>query len=191
MVRMAHAPTRRAVIGGLLSLTALRLRADEDALTLLRAPGVHALMRHALAPGTGDPPGFRLDDPSTQRNLDATGRAQAREAGRLLREAGVAFDTVLSSGWARCLETAELMAMGPVRRAPSLDSFFQRRARGPAQTRETLALLRALPPEAKALMVTHQVNVTALSGVYPRSGEIVAIRLSEAGEIAVAARLRT
>ncbi|MGR3547141.1 MAG: histidine phosphatase family protein, partial [Roseovarius sp.] len=63
-------------------------------LSALKAPGVVALMRHALAPGTGDPAAFRLGDCATQRNLDARGRAQAQETGAALRTAGITFDQV-------------------------------------------------------------------------------------------------
>ncbi len=157
----------------------------------LAQPGVHALMRHALAPGTGDPPGFRLDDPATQRNLDDRGRAQARAAGAALRAAGARFDPVLSSAWARCVETATLMEMGPVRVEPALNSFFGNRAAGPAARNETLALLRALPEGAKALLVTHQVNFAALTGAGAASGEIIGVRLRGDGPPETVARMRT
>lgn len=135
-------------------------------------------MRHALAPGTGDPPGFRLDDPATQRNLSDTGRAQATAAGDRLRATGARFDLVLSSQWRRCVETAELLALGPVREETALNSFFESRRDGPARTAATMALLRGLPEGVRAMLVTHQVNITALTGVYPSSGEIVVLRLT-------------
>lgn len=181
--------TRRALLAAPLILALRQARASE-ALDALRMPGTHALMRHALAPGTGDPPGFRLDDPSTQRLLSDEGRAQARDAGAALRAAGIAFDAVFSSGWARCRETAELMAMGPVTRAPSLDSFFGARALEPERTAGTLALLAGLAQGHRALLVTHQVNITALTGIVPASGEIVAVRLRAGGGLDVAGRMR-
>lgn len=180
--------TRRALIAAPLALAVARAAAT--GLEALATPGAHAIMRHALAPGTGDPPGFRLDDPATQRNLSDEGRAQARAAGAMLRAAGARFDVVLSSQWRRCAETAELLALGPVTEAPPLNSFFERRAEGPAQTRATLALLRGLPEGARAMLVTHQVNVTALTGVYPASGEIVVFRLEGDG-VAVLGRVTT
>src|SRR5512134_1262540 len=75
----------------------------------LRAGGHIALLRHAAAPGVGDPPGFRLEDCGTQRNLSAEGRAQARRIGEALRRRGVEVDAVYSSEWCRCLQTAELI----------------------------------------------------------------------------------
>ena len=121
-------------------------------------------MRHALAPGTSDPAHFELGNCSTQRNLDDRGRAQARATGALLREAGVRFDRVLSSRWCRCLETARLMDLGAVEGAPPLDSFFEARHRRAEQTAALHAILRATPAADTLLLVTHQVNITALTG---------------------------
>jgi len=70
------------------------------------------LMRHALAPGGGDPVGFKLRDCSTQRNLSDQGRAQAVNIGNTLRQNGINSPMVLSSQWCRCLETARLLDMG-------------------------------------------------------------------------------
>jgi 8-oxo-(d)GTP phosphatase len=104
------------------------------------------LLRHALAPGTGDPSGFQLEDCATQRNLSDAGREQARALGDRLRAAGVAEARVYSSRWCRCLETARLLELGPVEPEPALDSFFQRRSEGPARTTSALERLRTLPP---------------------------------------------
>ena len=87
-------------------------------------PGAIAIMRHALAPGTGDPANLTIGDCSTQRNLDDRGRDQARAIGSALRERGIVFDVVLSSQWCRTLETAKLLGLGTVVDAPALNSFF-------------------------------------------------------------------
>jgi phosphohistidine phosphatase SixA len=151
----------------------------DDALWAALADGGHvALMRHARAPGTGDPPGFRLEDCSSQRNLDQAGRDQARRTGEVFRERGVTVGRVLSSQWCRCLETARLLALGEVEPMAALNSFFGERARAPAQT----AAVRAFLADANAagpsqVLVTHQVNITALTGIFPASGEIVVLRL--------------
>lgn len=135
-----------------------------------RTPGAVILFRHALAPGTGDPAGFRLDDCATQRNLNDAGREQARAMGRALRDAGVRPARVLTSRWCRARETAALMGLGPVEPLPALDSFFEDRAEGPAQTAALRAWIAALPPGETVVMVTHQVNITALTGIVPSSG---------------------
>ena len=154
------------------------VRADEALWAALADGGHVALMRHAQAPGTGDPENFRLDDCSTQRNLDQTGRDQARRTGEMFRERGVTIGRVLSSQWCRCLETAELLALGEALPFAPLNSFFGDRARSSAQTEAVRALLAEADIDGPSLvMVTHQVNITALTGIYPRSGEIVVLRL--------------
>ena len=145
-------------------------------LEALTQPGMVALMRHALAPGTGDPAGFQIDDCATQRTLNDVGRAQARAAGAELREAGVVFDQIWASLWCRTFETAELMGMGPVTPFPPLNSFFRIRDQAAAQTEDLRQSLAKLNPEARVLLVTHQVNITALTDVFPQSGEIVILQ---------------
>jgi phosphohistidine phosphatase SixA len=162
----------------LLLLAATPVRADEALWAALAEGGHVALMRHALAPGTGDPETFRLDDCSTQRNLDQTGREQARRTGQAFRERRVIVGQVLSSQWCRCLETAKLLALGEVYPFPPLNSFFGDRERGPKQTAAMRSLLANTDGEGPSLvMVTHQVNITALTGILPRSGEIVVLRV--------------
>jgi phosphohistidine phosphatase SixA len=170
----------KALAGTVLALllAAEPARADEALWAALADGGHVALMRHALAPGTGDPEHFRLEDCSTQRNLDQTGREQARRTGQAFRERGVEIGQVLSSQWCRCLETAELLALGEVEPFPPLNSFFGARERGPDQTEAVRALLAQADAEGPSLvMVTHQVNITALTGISPGSGEIVVLRL--------------
>ena len=162
---------------------------DADPWEIWKRDGVHALMRHAVAPGTGDPVNFRIGDCSTQRNLDQTGRDQARETGRKIKEIGIRIDLVLSSEWCRCVDTATLLDLGPVTTEPSLNSFFRDRSTERTQTRQITDLLSELPPGTKTLLVTHQVNITALTGIYPRSGEIILIRPTENGKIETLARL--
>ena len=91
-------------------------------------------MRHATAPGTGDPAEFQLDDCATQRNLSAVGREQARATGARLRAAGITSAEVYSSQWCRCLETARLLGLGEVLELPALNSFFGERARAAEQS---------------------------------------------------------
>lgn len=139
-------------------------------------PGAVLLMRHATAPGTGDPPDLRLGDCTTQRNLSDQGRHEARAIGNRLRAAGLGFDLVLASEWCRTTETAELLALGPVTPFPPANSFFSNRQDADRQTAEMLAYLTSLPRDERVLIVTHQVNITALTGIVPRSGEIVITR---------------
>ncbi len=157
---------------------------DWDALD---SPTAIAVMRHALAPGGGDPADFELGDCSTQRNLDDRGRAQAARIGAALRERGILFDAVWTSQWCRCVDTAALLDLGTPRERPPLNSFFQNRAAGAGQTAETLDLLEA-HSGGRLMLVTHQVNITALMDVFPRSGEIVVIEFED-GTVEVTGRI--
>jgi phosphohistidine phosphatase SixA len=164
--------------------------AAQDAWQQARAPGTHLMMRHALAPGTGDPAGFALGDCATQRILSDEGRVQARRIGERLRGNGIEVDVVLTSRWCRSSETAELLGVAPVTPEPALDSFFRDRQAAAGQTEALKARLAALDAEGrKAVMVTHQVNITALTDIFPASGEIVLVTLGSDGEISVAGRI--
>jgi broad specificity phosphatase PhoE len=150
---------------------------DQSALWKALSSGGHiALIRHALAPGYGDPENFRVDDCSTQRNLSEAGRRQARDIGRRFRENHAENVRLFSSQWCRCLDTARLLGLGKAISFSGLNSFFQDRSREAAQTAEVWALIRAHAGGPSLVLVTHQVNITALSGVFPQSGEIVVLR---------------
>jgi phosphohistidine phosphatase SixA len=165
------------LVGALLSLPVLAATDQADLLAALRDGRALALMRHATAPGTGDPAGFRLDDCATQRNLSAAGRAQARATGEQLRAAGIAAARVYSSQWCRCLETARLLGLGEVTELPALNTFFGERARAPQQSAALAAFLRARPPGAPLILVPHQVNISGFTGAFMRSGELGGVAL--------------
>ncbi|MFX0544384.1 histidine phosphatase family protein [Roseovarius sp. S1116L3] len=163
------------------------LGAAQDA-TVLDRPGAVWLMRHALAPGTGDPAAFRLGDCTTQRNLNEAGRDQARRIGAALREADVRPPHIFASEWCRARETAELLELGEVTPLPALNSHFAGRGNRAAQARAVMEVLAELPNGARPLLVTHQVNISALSGTYARSGEIVITTRDENGQLVEAGR---
>ncbi|MBW3227871.1 histidine phosphatase family protein [Marinobacter adhaerens] len=154
---------------------------NEEAWEALRDGRAVLMLRHALAPGTGDPGNFDINDCSTQRNLNDTGREQARAWKPFLADHGIADARVFSSQWCRCMDTATGMDMGKVTEWPSLNSFFRNRGDGPAQTRQTIVLVNELEDGAPVIMVSHQVNITGLTGIFPSSNEgaIIALPLSE------------
>ncbi len=145
------------------------------------------VLRHARAPGTGDPANFRLGDCSTQRNLSEEGRKQAARIGARLRAAGLAETTVYSSQWCRCRETARLLAVGPVVELPALNSFFQSAGEEDRHNRELRVWIAAADLGRPVVLVTHQVNITALTGIFPAEGEVLVLR-REPGKLGVAAR---
>ncbi len=137
------------------------------------------LYRHALAPGGGDPPGFRLDDCRTQRNLSEAGREQARRIGEALRQrlGAVTVGAVWASPWCRTLETARLAFPGHTTQPQAaFASFFEQPEREAGQLDEARRLLDGWRGPGVLVVVTHQVNLTGLSGVFPASGEGVALR---------------
>ena len=140
------------------------------------------LIRHALAPGFGDPQNFDLNDCSTQRNLDGEGREQAFRIGEKIKAAGIKFSKIYSSQWCRCLETAKNMNLGEITVEPGLNSFFQ----GIVPKEKTLDRLRKRLESVEAkqelvLMITHQVTITAVTGITVSSGGAVAFN-TKSGE---------
>ncbi len=151
--------------------------------------GAITLLRHATAPGAGDPPGMRLGDCATQRNLDEAGRGEARRIGEAFRTEGVAVGAVLTSRWCRAAETAELAFPGLARAEPAFDSFFADREEGPARTARARRILLDWGGPGALVVTTHQVNITALTGAVPSSGEGVVLKRS-GGDLVVVGRVR-
>ena len=151
-------------------------QANETTWQALKEGGLVILMRHFLAPGIGDPPGFERGRCETQRNLSAAGRVQAGTAGRAFREQDVPIAAVYSSSWCRALDTAELMALGGVEPVPWLDSFFRGQGDQALITHTAQERIAAWQGEGNLLLVTHQVNITALIGGGMGSGEMIVLR---------------
>jgi broad specificity phosphatase PhoE len=150
-----------------------------------------ALLRHAVAPGTGDPAAFALRDCSTQRNLSEEGRAQAKRIGARFRANGIDNAMVFSSQWCRCLETAKLLGLGPVKELPALNSFFGRYERRGAQITAMKIWIARQELGARVLLVTHQVNITGLTNVFPASGELVIVSRAEDGSLRTLGTIET
>ena len=141
----------------------------------LETRGTVIFLRHALAPGFGDPTSFQVDDCATQRNLDLRGREQSKQIGNAFKSLDFATDTVHSSPWCRCLETAQLMDIGRVESFEGLSSFFE----GHVDRQLTLKLLSdklltiSSRDETPAIMVTHQVVISAITKLVTSSGEAI------------------
>jgi phosphohistidine phosphatase SixA len=127
---------------------------------------------------------------NTQRNLSETGRQEARALGKIIQSKGIKPTAIYSSQWCRCLETAKELNLGKVEELPALNSFFQGRGNNAEQTTALKKHLALLKPNDKVLYVTHQVNTTGLTGVYPASGEVVLFRLNKHGQVEVVARIK-
>lgn len=165
---------------GLLGLPSLALTQDAGFWTLLREGGCVLLMRHAQTePGVGDPSNFRLGECSTQRKLSDAGREQARKVHAAFLRERVKVDQVRSSAWCRCVDTAMLAFKQNTVWAP-LNSFFGTGERE-RQTREVLDAVQGWQAPRNLALVTHQVNITALTGQSPAMGEILLTRPAKEG----------
>ena len=181
---------RPAAIGVLLLLatSSVVAAADDAVWAALRTSGAVVVLRHSYAPGAFDPPDARLDDCSTQRNLDDNGREQARRIGEAFRRQGIAVGAVLSSPRCRCLDTARL-AFGKVEPWDVLQGSLSNAERRQAQLvemRRRIAAYRDGPP---LVLVTHGSVVTDLTGRDIRMGELVVLRREADGIHAVAGQL--
>lgn len=161
-----------------LLLPALASASEIDLATRLQQGGHVLLLRHAHAPGFGDPVQFKLDDCTTQRNLDASGRAQATAIGEWLRRQGVRDARIYSSQWCRSLDTAQLLDLGPVSPLPALNSFYEREQERMSRLVALYAFFARQPVDSPLIiLVTHFVNVQAIAGTGVGSGEGVLLQL--------------
>jgi len=194
----APAMGRRAagamLVGGAVSLCVpvrSQPAGDDAVATLLRRGGVVIAFRHALAPGTFDPPGFRLDDCSTQRNLDDEGRAQAWRIAQWFQARRLAPREVWSSPWCRCIDTATL-AFGGARREPELGSprgdGVSAGEAASAQRRLRRALVAASSQPGFAVWVTHMFVLADLTGESVASAGALVLRAPSADAVQVLAR---
>lgn len=162
----------------------------DDAIWDAIADGGHAvLVRHALAPGTGDPDNFTPGECDTQRNLSAEGRRQAQRIGALFRENGLDDIAVRTSSWCRALDTAIEMQLGEVTYLPPLDSFFRDRGIRETTLRGLREAIAGRRERASVVMVTHQVNISGIVGGWVDSGEGVVVRADANGEIIEVGRI--
>jgi len=147
--------------------------------------GQHVLlMRHADAPGVGDPAGYRLDQCTTQRNLGEVGKQQSVLIGRWLTAQGVSRPKIFSSVWCRCTDTARLLALGAVTVEPSLNSFFDDMSLAKPQTAALQTFIAAslkAHPKQPLILVTHHVNIEAFTGRVVAVGDMVLVRVKPDG----------
>lgn len=187
--RFLRMSSTRCVLGFMLAVLLALPRAgstDDAALyAALKLPGHVGLMRHATAPGSDDPPNFRLGDCTTQRNLSDSGRAQAAAVGAQLRRNGIVDARIVSSQWCRCLDTAGLLAVGPVEELPYLNSLVSHPREARTMTADLKQWLLEQDLNRPTILVTHQINIAALVDSAPREGAIVVVQRSNDGELTV------
>ena len=152
-----------------------QLYASDQTWSLARDGNKIILIRHSLAPGGGDPPGFKIDDCKTQRNLNRSGINQSKKIGKLFKKNKVPIDQVLSSQWCRCKDTAKY-AFGNYKEFKPLNSTFQspyNKNEG-KQLTELYSFVKKWDGGGKNLvLITHYSIITAVTNAVPSSGEIV------------------
>ena len=159
-----------------LALPACALADEEKLWSLLKSGGQVVLIRHTITtPGAGDPPGMRLEDCSTQRNLTDAGREHARRIGAEWRKRAIPIERVLSSPWCRCLETARLAFRKEPEVWQALSNLFGYSENSERQVREMRALVSKHPGKGNLVLVTHGSTIAALTGVSPGTGEMVVL----------------
>ncbi len=157
-----------------------------NGLSKLTASHTHFIMRHAIAPGTGDPDNFKINDCSTQRNLNAAGRNQAEKIGTLVSGYLKSPVEVYSSQWCRCKDTARLLDLGPVKQLPFMNSVWQQGDDVVNQKTNALKqFLVDLPPDQTVILVTHYANIVALTGIGVGSGDGLIIQVMNDDEVKV------
>jgi phosphohistidine phosphatase SixA len=177
-----------AVCGALLVLLPPAAPANEALWSQLKKGGQIVLMRHAVTtPGVGDPPGFRLDDCVTQRNLTDAGREDAKRVGAAFRLRNIAVERVLTSPWCRCIETANL-AFGKAEVSTALSNLFTHPENRDRQVREMHEML-AVPRAGNRVWISHGVTIAALTGVSLATAEMLIVTPQQGGEFIVLGRL--
>ena len=159
----------------LFSIFSFQINASEQAWNLAQEGDKIILIRHSLAPGGGDPTGFKIDDCKTQRNLNRKGINQSKKIGKLFKKNKVPVDQVLSSQWCRCKDTAKY-AFGNFKEFTPLNSTFQSpyNKNEPKQLKELYNFVNKWDGKGKNLvLVTHYSIITAVTNAVPSSGEIV------------------
>ena len=152
---------------------------ERDVWERLRKGGFVILMRHAATePGLGDPQGFRIGDCATQRNLSEGGRADARRVGERFKAERVPIARVYTSPWCRCRDTATL-AFGTAEDWEPLSSFFDfphHEAEFSERVKKRIGQYGRKSPGGNVVMVTHNVNIAALTRLSVAPGEFAIVR---------------
>ena len=185
MIKRIQSSLLKWVMLGVVMTGSFQASASELSESLKKSYSV-LLMRHALAPGIGDPAGYKLQDCKSQRNLDATGRAQAQKTGQWLKAQGVGNALVFTSAWCRCKETAENLAFGTPVLEPSLNSFFDDMRQGPqsnANLQKFIVGQLKSKGDKALILVTHHVNIAEFTGENVGSGDMVLAKVNSAGKL--------
>ena len=160
---------------------------NDDVWALLKKPGYIILLRHSYSPDSPEvEPKF--GDCSTQRNLDESGRAQARRLGDEFRKHGINSATLVASQYCRAIETAKLTKLGPVRELPALNQVYMSGLRDAEQ--QGKQYMKTIPANQLTVLVSHISNIQAIAGVNLAAGELAVVHLDKSGAVIVDGRIK-
>ena len=154
--------------------TSIKADLNKKLMNQLEDGGKLIFIRHAYAPGNGDPNNFNLNDCSTQRNLNKNGKKQAKDIGEFFRKNKIKIDKVLTSEWCRCKDTAEI-AFKDFSTISFLNSFYSSRyiKNKDKQIEELNDYIKRFRSNKNLIFVTHYVLISEVLNYSPSSGEIV------------------
>jgi phosphohistidine phosphatase SixA len=154
--------------------TSIKADLNKNLIKQLEDGGKLIFIRHAYAPGNGDPNNFNLDDCSTQRNLNSIGRKQAKDLGEFFRENKIKIYKVLTSEWCRCKETADI-AFNSYSTNSFLNSFYSPKyaKNKEKQVKALNNYVKKFKSDKNLIFVTHYVLISEVLNYGPSSGEIV------------------
>ena len=145
-----------------------------DLQNILRDNGKIIFIRHAYAPGGGDPDGFDIANCASQRNLNSEGISQSKHIGKFFQENDIIIDKVLSSEWCRCKETAKY-AFNNYETKSFLNSFFSQKFahNKDKQIKELKEYVKNWNSKKNLVLITHFVVIREILNISTSSGEIV------------------
>ena len=154
--------------------TSIKADSNKDLLKQLTEGGKLIFIRHAYAPGSGDPNNFNLNDCSTQRNLSNEGKNQAKNIGEFFKKNKIKIDKVISSEWCRCKNTSSL-AFGSFETKNFLNSFYSSKfaKNKKSQMLDLRKYIKKFKSKKNLVLVTHYVVISEALDYAPSSGEIV------------------
>ena len=164
------------IILSIFTLILTNVKSDEIIIEQLKKGGNIVFIRHAIAPGGGDPENFRLDDCSTQRNLDGQGIEQSKKMGLFFKQNNIPIDRVLSSEWCRCKDTAKF-AFKDYETFNALNSFFSSKfeKNKEKQMKDLNKFLNNWESNKNLILITHYVVILESLNKTVSSGEIVVV----------------
>ena len=152
----------------------IKAESNQSLINELKKGGKLIFIRHAYAPGGGDPDNFDINDCNTQRNLNNSGKKQAKNIGNFFKENNIKIENVYSSEWCRCKETA-LIAFNKSENKNFLNSFFSSKfaKNKDLQMKNLRKFIKDFDGDENLIFVTHYVVISELLNYRSSSGEII------------------